>query len=465
LAVELLAFGPFLRELGFYHDDWPLLEQMAAGGGYWARVTQQWATAAVFRPAQTLVWPLAYAAFGDAPLPYHVLALGFDWLAGCAFALLVLRLTGASTLSFLAGALAILLPTHPATHHWWVNASCSAPALACALAGLVCHTFWLERGGRRLLAASLGAYGLSLLWYEAFALLPLALLPILPRGGLKGAARALAPLGAALAAALLIQAWLIPALSGVARAKSLDPSLHWFGVVARAGLQALTTELARLCRLCWTAGLAEFTDGWKAVWAVVVCGAFFSFPRETAEPSRQPGKILGAAALLVLAGFLPYAVSGRYEPQIVGLLSRVTAGAALGAALGLACAVEALRSFSRPAGAALAALLLGAFVWTDWLVARRWSQAWTTQKSIVAGLAARKAELPEGALVLLDAPVHLGGAPLFSAPWDFSSALRLATGRRDLNGRLLSQAGAAPLLSERTFVYGAADGLLRKVKP
>ncbi|MEK7858247.1 MAG: hypothetical protein AAB320_03815 [Elusimicrobiota bacterium] len=480
LIVEIVGFGVYARQLGFYHDDWPLLEQMSSAPGYWARVKMQTATAAVFRLPQILVWPLVYAGAGSAPLPHHLVAMALDWLGAVALYLLLCRLLGRPRLALAAAAFAILHPSHPATHHWWVNASCQPPAQALALASLILFTFWLEARARAWLAAAAAAYLLSLLWYESSAFLPLMLAPAIleqaRRDGLRwGAAaartaRALAPLAAPLAAALAIQSYVLPLLSGVPHPKGVTLSPAWTATVLRSGLESLTLETFKLCRITMRPAFAFFTDAQSILWALFTFAVAAALAR---KDSKDRPTTLGRATWVALATFLgayaPYALSGAYEPQIVGIMSRTNGAGALAGALLLAALIEGLSESAwaarliprRPLGAALTAMVIGAFTWTDWYIAHLWAEAWTVQNLIVAGIDTRKAALPPDAFVLLKAPEHLNGAPLFSAAWDFSSALRLKTGRKDLTGDILK----AGMSSEKEGVVHRAGGQVLKVYP
>lgn len=448
---------------------------MSAVSGYWSRVAQQTTTAAVFRIPQILVWPLVYAEAGFAPLSYHLIAMVLDWLGAAALYLLLCRLLGRPRLALAAAVFAILHPSHPATHHWWVNASCQPPAQALALAALVLYTFWLEVRAAAWLLTALGAYFLSLLWYESCALLPMMLAPGLfehyRRDGLSRTtaggwtARALAPLLVALAAGMAIQSLVIPWLSGVTHPKGMTLSPTWMATVLRSGLESLTQETVQLCRITQRPGFALFPEAQSILWGLFTAGGAAALVLVgQIRPAPALGRGFWVALTTFLGAYAPYALSGAYEPQVVGIMSRTNGAGALAGALFMAALIEGLFesawiarlsprfSLGAALGAALTALVIGAFTWTDWYIARQWADAWTLQQRIVASIDARKAALPPNAFVLLKAPEHFNGGPMFSAAWDFSSALRLKTGRKDLNGDIL-----------RTGMNSEKDGVVRRV--
>lgn len=442
LALEAAAFGVCARTIGFYHDDWGLLESVARGGGYWGGVREMLKTPLAVRTLGVL-WLSLPGLLGTSPFVYQLLLMAQDAACAFLFYLLLMRLLGRPRLALTAAALALVHPSHPATHHWFSDGPQSM-ALALTLGAMILAFDARERGDRRREALAAALYFASLLFYEAAALLPLTLGAALflerrgsgAKAALKSAARALAPFGGALAAGgawqLLLPRLLLASAHPKAKAAGLGHAAH----ALRSAVECLTIDTFDIARRTAAAGHEIFGAAGLAAWTATALAAA-AVLATTAEPKKTPplSRALWLAAVVFAAAYAPYALS-NYDPQVLGVMSRINGTGALAAALLLAAAVEALRARTSAApAAALAAALVASFVWTDWYVARMWAEAWTVENRILALVGAKKDLLPQGATVLLrGAPEDFNGAPLFSASWDFDAALRVSTGRADLRG-------------------------------
>ncbi len=84
-ALALLAYAPFLRQLGFYRDDWYVLWAGAVHG------TQSIIELfSIDRPIVGQVFAQTYAWFGDRPLAWQIYSLSLRWL-GAVLTLVLLR--------------------------------------------------------------------------------------------------------------------------------------------------------------------------------------------------------------------------------------------------------------------------------------------------------------------------------------------------------------------------------------
>lgn len=449
--TALFAFGLFAPRLGFYHDDWVFLEIASRGRGFWGVVQALARTPGLWpRPVEIAQYALFYACGGLHPAPYHFLLVALAAVEGMLLFLLWKRLLGGHELALTAACLTILMPNRSVLHVWFAS-SPAVVAQVLILASLLCHMDWLAKGGWARLALSLTAYLLSVLCYESTAFMPFMLAaPVFlkarqTRGRLAPAladtAAALGPFVAALGAALFWQ-WLgSAALTHHANPKSqvLAISLSHIFKAYGAGFECLTN---RLLHICWQSlGPAFSYLGLPLILLLCVFAVALAWLLTSEEASSQATRsapramplALATAAGGFVAAYAPYALSGSYMPQIYGIMSRTNGNGAWVAGLLLALGLAVLRR--RPRRVILAAML-AAFTATQWVGDRQWLQAWEKQQDILSKVAPPAVALPPGSTVLLaDAPHFVGYAVIFDAPYDFAAALRLATGRRDLDGK------------------------------
>lgn len=256
--------------------------------------------------------------------------------------------------------------------------------------------------------------------------------------------------------------------------KSVRPQWLGFTEVYAEAFSSLAPQQWDLIRR--TAGVfrSTFSDPAQLLWAALVLAC----ARRLDGPDRLDGAerpVWTLAALLgagFVAAYLPFALSGAYPPQVVGVMSRTNGTGALFAGLFLAAALElgagprrGGRAWPRRARRWAAGLFVGACVWTDWYITLTWIDAGKTQNAILAKAAAKVAAAPDARLVVLrNAPAQESGVEVFSEHWGWASALRIVTRRWQLNG-LVEKPGIAPS-SEGAFIYDfAKDELLKARRP
>lgn len=449
LLLEAFCFGPSLTGTGFYLDDWVFLHKVMpqgradvpAGirnfskGGFWTR------------PAQMLHYPLLIRFGQMSPWRYRLVLLGLETLLGTLIFLLLSRLTGNRGLALSAAVLASAFPSHEANHFWW-NMSTQMLAVALAFGSLLAHLRWTDPApaasrppSRRWLLAGQGLYLAALLEYEAVALLPLALAAALWAGSrsARGALRSCSPYLSTLALATLFQRVLVPGLLEPSP-RQVAFSIRHLLEVYEAALRCSTTGLLRMTRDSLEGGFKVFPAyAWPALLAgSCALAALIELERAGARndgPCLQDTAARGAIAVrttaaagfvVFAANYLPYVLTGGYTPTLYGVISRVNFGGALGCGMMLA-ALYGLLPRKALRFAALSTTL-AAFCLCHWASGSRWSTAWRLQRSILADLIA---QLPGGDAVILlkgTRPWVLG-APVFLNHYDATQALRLATGR------------------------------------
>lgn len=440
VVVGLRAFSPWL---GFYHDDWFFLERVDSAGGLWGAI-KYFAIAGMWnRPVEIVQIPLTFWLAG-LHLAVGQVLLG---LLECAEAWLIFRLVERLTRSRGAALLcAALIALHPARFvvHVWLSISPLWFAHVFLLLSLLAHLDWIERGRPGRLAASQTLYLASVLCYESAAFLPLMLAGArlaagrLSKERVLTEARLLAPYLATLAAALAWQRVVGPWLFAAANPKTLGLSpLHFVKAYLR-GLECVTTRPFDGMRR----SLPELINSWPAGLALAWAAATALLTWALA-PSRErpevPRVLLGAGLAVWLGAYLPFAVSGDYSPQFFGIMARTNGTGVLAGGLWIAALLLWGASRRRAPAAAALSVMIGGFLLTDWQFAREWAMSWSAQKGILARCAAKVSGVPGPAAVLLKgAPTAYRHAAVFDAFWDFDSALKLAAGRKDLKGNVVS---------------------------
>lgn len=454
-VVTLVTFGTQARRLGFYLDDWVMLERLLGARDWWAGVQSLAETNYAFRTLSLAIFPTLFALFGADPFGWQATLLVLDWALAFLLYLWLRGWLGAERPALAAAALAVMLPICPSAHHWITNLS-QRVALPLCLASLILHRRWLEDRGPRRLAYALGAYATSLLLYESGTFLP-GVQAVAYFVGLRQAGRAareaarktafdvLVPFGAALAASATWRL-LYPLVFGHHFPVSLSlrpgPFLRDYYHAA----ESWGPELVNLSYRASTMWRQVFGDGDKILWALFTTGCAWTVSLPSEEKPRREFIVVGAA--ITAAGFvfayLPFALSGAYPPQVVGIMSRVNAAGVLFLATGLACILEAgvllgdRRGWNlagRFARTAALACLIGPFTWTNWYIARTWGEAYAMQQQIVSNVVRWLKAMPSiHTVVLQEAPSHYSGAEVFSAHWGFDAALRIRLGRKDVFG-------------------------------
>ncbi|MBI5882821.1 MAG: hypothetical protein HZB91_06940 [Elusimicrobia bacterium] len=467
-AAVIASFGIHSHKLGFYYDDWTFLEMMHRGGGFVGAVKAFSGGGYWTRPVEILQFPLFFAVGGLKPLSYHLLMVGLEIAEALLFYAVLKRLLGSPRLALAAALLAAIYPNRSITHIWFA-ASPQTVALVLVLASMA--VFLTRAEGRRLglLLASQGLYLASVLTYESTAFLPLLITGGLAagtvqagrcRGSLPRSLAALWPYGLSLGLALAFQRFAGTVLQG-SNPKVLGLSLSHGLKVFGAGFECVTNRVLHLVWLALPGFLAGSDLIMDSAWLALglAAASAFAFQEDLKAPSfRAAGYAAGAC---FIGAYLPYALSQAYTPQIFGLLSRTNGGGALAGGLMLACAAAALSRLPLLQKAFLGLTVL-AFTAVNWHAGRTYAALWDLEERILAAAAPAAAALPAGATVLFKPRLVPGSLTVFMDHFDFSSALRLASGRDDLSADVVSGAmefgpdqvvKRGPAGTQRTYPY------------
>lgn len=446
-ALVLLSVLPYLRELGFYSDDWAFLgnfrvsgEESSLLGLYRAAVSPVHA----MRPLFVLYLAGMYRLYGLNPLGYH-LTNAVVLAAGVVLLYLVLRELGLRrSTGFAVAAVYATLP-HYSTGRFWVVALPIVLSMTLYLLSLYAglravreRVSWSWEGLK--MVSLLG----SLLAYEIF--LPLFLLNVLlVADRLRRMRQAGARLGRGTVAALL--GGDLIAVAGVAlfklwttqRLHPVDPAWHvrWFGRLlcdslfisfGRYGWE-LPRRLAR--------PLAERLDGADllaaagigllvAVWLYRAAADL----KAGSAPWRHGLAAIGAGLLVFFLGYAIFLTNTNAYATATGIANRIAIASALGVALVFVGGFRLLSGClpaGRPRRAAYAlavALLCAGGSLAISALASYWTAAYDREQQILAAIRNRFPTLPPGSTLILDGVCpYVGPAIVFESNWDLAGAL------------------------------------------
>lgn len=458
VMAQVFSFRLFIRDTGFYHDDWVTLVQIPTGSGLWtmlktlAGYQQLWA-----RPVQIPLLAGILSLTGLEAHPARAQAIMFllEALESVLFFVLLFRLTRSKRFAFLGAFFMSVLPNRAVMHFWLSNYPQSVSHVL-VLAGLLLHLDWMEDSRKRLkLFFGQVCYVAGVLSYESTIFMPALLLGAFVAGSginkkrdlVKQALGPMLPFAVSFFIALLWQRGGAQIFLGAAEHKSIALSAGYILKAFGAGFECVTNRVAHISALSLAPAWKNLSWGYWFAWLCLVAGIFrgaaIVFPSEKAPDYRRvAGICLGG----FLGAYAPFALSGVYIPQIFGIMSRTNGvGAWMGGIL-LGGLFDAwMRSwhqrgmYMRFMPAAFASVVAGAFFWTNAHAAWEYSGSWKIQQDVLAKLSKHAAHLPSGSTILLEGvPRHFGKAVIFDATYDFDYALKLTLGRRDILGRLYS---------------------------
>lgn len=446
-ATELLSYGYFINHRGFYADDWIFLYQSFSAGGLWRAMALRASQGGWSRPLEILHYPIFYSLFGLHPFLYQLLLILLKIAEGWLLFMLWERLFGRRGLAAAAACLALAIPVRLSTHLWYAN-SPQQLSIVLLLASLLAHASWIRSRKPPLLLASLSLYLLSVLSYESTSFMPLILGAALAANSIKSgkrfgraiaqALRELSPYGYVFIVALLWARVGSKVLLGTPTLNPVDISPGRFVLVFARGLSCLTLDCIRLCLHALPLA-AHYLTPW-IIAIVVIASLALGFTWRTDPEKDPPGisSVAAVSAVAFMAAYLPYAFSQHlYLPQLNGIMDRVNGLGAWSSSLFWAAGISALAKRHRLLARASFGLLLAIFGLTNVFTCLQWAVAWETAHGALARAAEKAAPLPPSSTVILaGVPVKIGGAPVFSEGWDFEDALRIASGRTDLRGKV-----------------------------
>jgi hypothetical protein len=419
--------GLQITDLGFYHDDWPLLLRLQTSNlPLWPRLLAEYANGVhLYRPLTPFAWTLPHAAFGLNPLPWQFLALSINLLMAGSVYRLLRRFDLSTEAAALCSVLFLAYPNKDATLFWPDVALILTFSLAMFTESYLRHLDYVTHGRSRdrwLSAVCLLACFCA--YEQCFFLLPLWL--ITPEG--SGRARVGASLKSAAAAWTAFAFYkflLLPALFPYP--KSLEIS------VLRIGYTVYTALRTHFDPRYWLYLGGCLLDALRAhPWLSLTA---LALPWAAAWAAPRPGRSSGAWRLILLGlgffvlGYLPIALS-TYVPTPYNMMNRLNQIPALGVVLVMA-GLWARRPDTRQARVAMA-LLCGAFLTIHITFADYWVESYRQQHEVGTLVKQHSAQWPADKTLIVRLRTRYVGerAPVFDAYYDVSAALNLWTGQR-----------------------------------
>jgi hypothetical protein len=450
-GIALASAVPYVARLGFYSDDWALLEEFSANGnGSLAEIA---GSGFAGRPVQALYSAALFKLFGLRPLGYHLVDTAV--LAACAalLYLLLVRLRFSRVESFATTLLFLMLPQLSTVRVWF--AAFQVPlSMALMLVSMHWQLTFARFGRIAALAGAVAAALLSIGAYEIFGPLLAAFAVGLLIQRWRNAQR---PIGwrnfviASLIAALTISAFVYKLLvSGRAGAVG-DPARYVKGLRqlfrvdydwrADSGLNILATPRAHFWAPVegWWSGAKMLLGGGAGAEVIVIALLLAAIAAwrlaGASEPERSPARLLLLGIGTFALGNSIFLVVPSVAFTSTGMDNRVQVAAAIGVAMifaALILFVARALPFPRRAAAfsATTAIVAAAAFARLAAIEAYWAQAPALQAQVLGAAQTDLRGLPTNSTVILDGvcPYH-GPAVIFETYWDLEGALSLALGR------------------------------------
>ncbi|MEQ1919359.1 MAG: hypothetical protein ABL955_09180, partial [Elusimicrobiota bacterium] len=426
LLIEFFVFRSNIFGMGLYLDDWLDVYAVSKTGSLWGTVRalagmglhlKRPLTILLLAPIHHLIDPLKFTGLWMPQLIFGALETSAAFL----LFLLMSRLLQNIRLAFAIAVFALLYPNRAATH-FWISMIGQPFAHILVLASLLFHLNWTEHEKNRDLLIGQLLYGAALLFYESVMLAPLLL-----GGALAGLWSKQGKKWPEIAGKLTRSFWpyavslgLVLTWQWVGYNLFVEAASHQSQLLAPSAATALKNLLAGFgCTMPWPVSLCviRFFDalrefsGWS--WLALLLGAALisrklSFLDGGTGESPALDRVLGGAILGAFIGsYLPYLLSDAYMPYVNGIMSRVNSTSAWPGGMILAGALLLLSRFCskyrvpRQLPRAFLGLIVAAFIWTNWLEASAWRNAWRLQSDILQRLGSNVKDLPDHPLVVL----------------------------------------------------------------
>jgi len=472
--IEILTFGPALRNVGFYLDDWLMLsclhfgpqDVLGAFSNYFFNDPK-----VIIRPVEVLHFAPMYLLFGLRPLGYHLVNGALELLCVVLLYAVIKRFCQSRLLAFVAVCSFITYPIRDSTHYW-ILCSSVALSLALFLGSLLISIEGAARRKPALFALSALPFALSIYNYEVF--MPFAVLTfcfvffltkrtdnVLP--SLKLATYSFLPLVACGGSLFIYQRLIVPRL-GVGYLHTLKPDIgHIFheiteGAFISSPLNAFPFLQSQV-ELRLTEPFSAFSILTLCLFAVAVSAAtFWLIEKENFSVPALPALELAFSGLLAIVVSLAiFGLNKDYEPTLMTLVNRIFAGAAVGWSFIFAVSIfllaRALRQYLPANFKSLTAALISFglafatvyFTVANWQLGNSWQTSYKAQKDIAYVIKMQKGKIKHpDTIVLANTPRYVMWSPVFDGVWDFQSMVRM---------QLEDPKISAGVVTERLFMF------------
>lgn len=463
LFVEVFCFIVIVKQVGFYLDDWIMINTLAQGpDSFWELFGYYFQSdpRVVNRPIEALHYQIMFMLFGSNPLGYHLLNGVMEIVSAGILFLCLVAITKRKAISFLAAAIFLLYPNHNITHYWVVSSSVTL-SMVLYLGSLYCDLQAVLKEKRSLHLLSGFLFALGLFNYEVF--LPLATLNVLVvfwlsknylfKGTREAFLKALTvalTLGLSLVALLLYLKVIVP-LIGPAwlHQVKLEPGLmfstifdgcllniaaygyffHQAGIKLASGLSA--QDWICLASLAFTTAVVFLllNDGERSQSDCIP------------DERKLSAFFIGAGVLTVIFSYTIFGLNPEYTPTLITMVNRVNAGSTVGIAFiftGLCVLFSGAISPKVSLIPGLCLILL--FALTNLSLAHPFVISWQVQKQVMNAVKANRERFADAESILLaNCPRYVNEAAVFDGVWDFQSMIRFVLDRKDINGGVICE--------------------------
>ena len=477
--VTILSAAPYITKLGFYSDDWALLETFASGRTSLGEVVEDFAV----RPLQGIYAATLFRLLGLEPLGYHLVNTAMIAVAVALLYVLLLRLRFSRSEALSASFLFLVLP-QLSTIRVWFSTVQVALSMVLALASIHAQLSYV-RGGRTAWAAvGVAAALLSLAAYEVFAPLVagFSIMLFLARKQLlwgesgyeSRRLKAIIVVILAIAATAILlkmiasdraRSILYPELYLKGIRTLFDPSYD-FRLDSGPNVFAAVQVHFGLTLAGWWSAMVELLHyRWNPLAALfaLACAALaasrIGASHSSVDRKVRPLWLIAAGLIAFVIGHAALFAAAGLTFSGIGMANRVLAAPAIGVAMiltaGLAAGVNiAPLSMRQAALGVLIVIVVALGAYRIWMIERYWTEAPGLQARFLENAKRDLRSVPPGSTVIVDGlcPYH-GPAVVFETWWDTGPALSLSLNRKLdadlLNGRSQLEPGGL-----RTWIYG-----------
>ncbi|MBC7999733.1 MAG: hypothetical protein IAF58_17400 [Leptolyngbya sp.] len=457
--LELITFGPFVKQIGFYLDDWLMLNTLHFGPQDLLGAFSNYFISdpkVIIRPIEVLHFGAAYFLFGNRPLGYHLLNGVFEIACAALLYFAIKRFSRSRLLAFLTAFAYVSYPIRDSTHYWILCSSVSL-SLAFYLTSFIYSLKGAQEKKWKFYALSAVPFLISIYNYEVF--MPLAGVSAVAVflftfrtekwvPSLKASVISFLPLFLSGCSLFVYQRFIVPKLGvGYLHMLKVDPQqiLHVIssGAILSSPFNAVPFFQSQVA-LHMTEPFTVVKS--LALLLLLALGAALTYLITRREQNQNSltvrnGLELGAIGLVAIITSLSiFGLNKEYEPTLMTLVNRIFTGAAFGWSCifagvfaGLLVAAKNIlgqvkvEKVAIPVLSLLVGLVGVYFTVTNWQLAQPWIASWRAQNGIYFLMKKQKGihKSPD-TIILTDCPRYVMWSPVFDGIWDFQSMTRLA---------------------------------------
>lgn len=467
ILLELTAFLPGLKDVGFYFDDWKIMRLLHFSAKDYVSLWNAYLfePCALPRPVEQFHFPTIFYLFGVKPLPYHLVNGVFEIGAGLFFYLCLFQFSRSWIFSMCAAALFILYPTHDATHYW-VLASSATLSIFIYFASLYCWNNFVLSNRKSWMIASMLLFAYSVYNYECcvpFVPLFLAGSVWLREGRWNSSANwkkgflEMIPFVLIVVSLFLYQKYFIHFLG-----RSLTPVTQFSaGHLSEVLIGGFNVSLGPSGISFLYDRVRDSVQCFSMLWAKILlaltvlftCGlSIFAF-KQTPSDEQSFAKsdyqflfVLGVGTML--AAYSIYGFAANHSPYLFSMYNRINYGSSAGAATLLALlfyyAGHVIFKLSTKRRVLCTFLINSAMclilVLANWGISNVWKLSWLVQKRAWDVLLANKNKLGTNPTIIVgNVPTYAMWAPVFDGVWDFQNMMQIVLDNKDAKGGTLSE--------------------------